>query len=450
MTEASDFLWGVATAAYQIEGAVAEGGRGPSIWDTFSHTPGRTERGATGDVACDHYRRVEQDVDLMRALGVDAYRFSIAWPRVVPDGAGAVNEEGLRFYSDLVDRLVDVGIRPVPTLYHWDLPQALEDRGGWRNRETVDAFAGYAAACVEALGDRVKQWATLNEPWCSSFVGHWHGRHAPGHHDIDEAFAAAHHLLLAHGRSVEAMRELRPECTYGIVLNSLPYRPAAGVDPSDVGRQVEMLDAVGTGLFYGGVLTGAYPSKVFDLSKSLSDVVRPDDMRVVGAPLDWLGVNYYSDTLVVPSDEKGFVYPFVDGISTQPPERPTDMGWALTPLGLTDFLVRLNRRYEGIPPIYVTENGAAYDDPIRADGTIADSRRIAYLETHIEALEAAIEAGVDVRGYFVWSLLDNFEWSYGYRMRFGLIHVDFDTLVRTNRDSFWWYRDRIAMARGNG
>ena len=446
MTMDPGFLWGAATAAYQVEGAVSEDGRAPSIWDTFSHTPGKIERGETGDVACDHYHRLEEDVDLLADLGVNAYRFSISWPRVIPDGTGAPNIKGLGFYTELVDRLVDKGIAPVPTLYHWDLPQALEAQGGWRNRETAVAFARYAALCAESLGDKVMQWATLNEPWCSAFVGHWHGRHAPGRRNIEEAFVVAHHLLVAHGWAVESMRAVRPHGRYGIVLNSLPYRPAPGVDFKAVGAAIETLDEIGTGMFYGGVMSGEYPKSLLGLSPELAAAIQPNDMTSIAFPLDWLGVNYYSDTLLVPSDEQGFVYPFVTGVSASLPENPTEMGWALTPHGLTDFLVMLHDRFPSLPPLYVTENGAAYDDPATSDGRICDDRRIDYLSTHIDAVAAASAAGVDLGGYFVWSLLDNFEWSYGYRMRFGLIHVDFETLKRTKRDSFFWYRDRIAAS----
>lgn len=442
-----DFTFGVATAAFQIEGAVAEDGRGPSIWDTLSHTPGRIERDDNADVACDHYHRVAEDVALMADLGIDAYRFSIAWPRIFPEGDGDPNPAGLAFYSDLVDRLIANGITPYPTLYHWDLPQPLEDRGGWRRRQTADDFARYAATCVEHLGDRVTHWATLNEPWCSAILGHWAGIHAPGHHDIDEAFVATHHLLLGHGRALTAMRNLRPHHSYGIALNANPYRPADGVDPDSIADAKQLLDDAGTGLYYDPVLTGSYPNSMIETSSALAEAVRPGDLVEIGQPLDWLGVNYYFEIGLRPSEEKGFTYPFVDGVSAVSPDAPTDMGWGVTPTGLTAFLLDIRDRVGPLPPIYITENGAAYDDPI-VDGRIADQLRIDYLRSHLAAVVAATDAGVEVAGYFVWSLLDNFEWSFGYRMRFGLVHVDFDTLKRTPRDSYFWYRDHIAAAKG--
>lgn len=447
----ADFLWGTATAAYQIEGAADEGGRGPSIWDTFSHTPGKVLAGDTGDVADDHYHRLEEDVAILRDLGVGAYRFSLAWPRIQPTGSGAVNPAGLAFYDRLVDALLGAGIAPVATLYHWDLPQALEDRGGWAARETAERFAEYAGHAVRALGDRVAMWTTLNEPWCSAYLGYASGVHAPGRTQAAAALAAVHHLNLAHGLAVQAIRAHRPQASCSVTLN-LHVTRADTQDAADLDA-LERIDTVANEVFLQPMLEGAYPPRVFADTAAISDwgFVRDGDLAAIRQRLDVLGVNYYSTGRVRAGS--GVVGPQNDG------HRPSDhspwlgatdvewltqpgpytaMGWNIDPQGLTDLLLSLHRRYPDVP-LAVTENGAAFDDEVGPDGQVHDPRRVAYLHDHIEAVGAAMDAGADVRGYFAWSLLDNFEWAYGYSKRFGLVHVDYDTLVRTPKDSARWY-----------
>lgn len=441
------FVWGAATAAYQIEGAAREGGRGRSVWDDFSHTEGKIARGHTGDVACDHYHRMDDDVALMAELGLDSYRFSISWSRVMPDGRGRVNPEGLAFYHRLVERLLERDIVPCPTLFHWDLPSGLEEIGGFRNRDTCSWFADYAALMAQELGDRVTMWSTFNEPWCYAYLGHAAGVHAPGLRDPRAAVAVAHHQLLAHGYAIQAMRSERAGLRLGIVINPSPIRsegsPAAGDD------LVDLVDGIHNRWWFDGVLRGEYPADVLDRFGPLADVVQPGDLRHVAEPLDWIGVNYYFDILlrgVRPDDTAPPLpqYPTVGGIR-ESDLRPahTDMGWPITPDGFTELLVRLRDDYPNLPPVYVTENGCAYDDPVVA-GRCADPRRIEYLDLHLRALADAIDEGVDVRGYYLWSLMDNFEWAAGYDRRFGLVHVDFETLERTWRDSAHWYRDVIA------
>ncbi len=441
------FLWGAATASYQIEGAAHAGGRGPSVWDTFSHTEGKVAHGHTGDVACDHYRRVDQDVAMMAELGLQSYRFSISWSRVMPDGRGDVNAEGLAFYSRLVDQLLGHGITPCPTLFHWDLPQALEDLGGFRNRDTVSWFGDYAALMARELGDRVSMWSTFNEPWCYAYLGHAAGQHAPGLTDPHAAVTVAHHELLAHGLAVKAMRAERDSLQLGIVIN--PSNIASEGTPAAPERQIQLIDAIHNRWWFDATLRGEYPADLLASYGSLADAIQPGDMETIAQPLDWVGINYYFDILVrgVEHDDatnRMRAYPTVTGV-TEAAERPahTDMGWPITPQGFTDLLVRLHHDYPNMPPIYITENGAAYDDPV-VDGRCSDPRRVDYLDQHLRALKAAMVAGVDVRGYYQWSLMDNFEWSLGYDKRFGLVHVDFATLQRTPRDSAYWYRDVIT------
>jgi beta-glucosidase len=436
----TDFLWGVATAAYQIEGAVAEDGRGPSIWDTFSHTPGRVKNGDTGDVACDHYHRYAEDVALMAGLGVGAYRFSIAWPRVQPAGRGEANPAGLAFYDRLVDTLLAAGIAPAPTLFHWDLPQALEDTGGWQDRDTAYRFADYAGLVAERLGDRVGMWMTHNEPWVHSLLGHAFGTHAPGHELGAAVFPVIHHLLLSHGLASAAVRHAVPDARVGIVHNLTPVTPVTsdGADRAAAHR----FDLVHNLTFTDPVLLGRYPSDVDQVFGDLS-AVRDGDLAVIGAAMDFLGVNYYAPARVRSGCEGPFGFEAADHVGVE----HTGFGWPVVPAALTTLLVGLQERYaDALPPIYITENGAAYPDVPGPDGRVADSGRIRYLDSHLRALRAAQSAGVDVRGYFCWSLLDNFEWAEGYSQRFGLVRVDFDTLRRVPKASYDWYRSVISAA----
>lgn len=438
------FVWGAATAAYQIEGAVAEDGRGPSIWDIFSHAPGRVRNGDTGDVACDHYHRWSEDLDLLRRLGVAAYRFSIAWPRVVPDGDGGVNRAGLDFYDRLVDGLLERGITPVPTLYHWDLPQALEDRGGWRRRQTADDFAAYAAAVADRLGDRVRAWITLNEPWVATFIGHALGVHAPGRRDLRDALLVAHHLLLAHARAVPVLRATGAEV--GITLDLKPVVPTS--DSADDVAAAALADEQANGWFLDPVLSGRYPSAMADAyGNAFARIVADGDLAAIAAPIDFLGVNYYfrahvAAALPDPDNPEPMArLPFRQVLPDGPPR--TAMGWPVEPEGLRDLVLRLHHNHPELP-LTITENGSAWDDRVGPDGQIDDPERIAYLEAHLATLLEAIEAGADVRGYFAWSLLDNFEWAEGYDKRFGLVRVDYDTLRRTPKASFQRYAEIVA------
>ncbi|WP_108718789.1 GH1 family beta-glucosidase [Miniimonas sp. S16] len=448
-----DFLFGSATASYQIEGAVAEDGRGPSIWDTYSHTPGATEYGDTGDVACDHYHRWREDVGHIAALGLDAYRLSIAWPRVQPTGRGPLNPAGVRFYRDLLDALTAAGVQPLVTLYHWDLPQELEDAGGWANRDTAFAFADYARAMAQELGDRVHTWTTLNEPWCTAYLGYASGVHAPGRTEPATALAAVHHLNLAHGLAVQAIREVLPEARCSVTLNFHVLRAADPADPEDADA-VRQIDAVANRAFTGPMLEGAYPEDLIADTAAITDwsFVRDGDLAIVHQPLTALGVNYYSTTMVrrapegdATSDNSGHresaASPWVgaDRVAfVREPGPYTAMGWNIAPEALTELLLDLHRRYPTLPTV-VTENGAAFEDEVSPDGRVHDPRRVSYLHDHIAAVAAARERGADVRGYFAWSLLDNFEWAWGYARRFGIIRVDYDTLERTWKDSAHWY-----------
>jgi beta-glucosidase len=440
------FLWGAATSSYQIEGAVDADGRGPCIWDTMCRVPGAVDRGDTGDVAADHYHRYPQDIALMSSLGLQAYRFSVSWPRIQPDGTGSPNHAGLDFYRRLVDGLLEAGIEPVATLYHWDLPQALQDAGGWPVRETALRFADYAAVVFEALHDRIGRWATLNEPWCSALLGYADGEHAPGHTDPVEAVRAIHHLLLGHGLAVRAMRAIDPAPAQGIVLNLQPVRAAV---PDPTGALVEAIrrtDGLHNRVWTEPLLLGEYPADVLsDLTEFGGLPVESGDLATIAQPLDWLGINYYNDDILdhLPGGTIAAVPGAVDLATADPGPDRTDMDWPITPDGLRNLLVGLVATYPDLPPVYITENGAAFDDP-SVDGRIVDDRRMAYLDAHLRALHAAMEAGVDVKGYFQWSLFDNFEWALGYSKRFGIVHLDYETQERTPRDSAWWYRDVIA------
>jgi beta-glucosidase len=442
------FLWGAATSAYQIEGAVDVDGRGACIWDTFARMPERTRNGDTGDVAADHYHRWGEDVALMAELGLSAYRFSIAWPRVQPDGRGQVNRKGLDFYARLVDELRRYGITPVATLYHWDLPQALQDSGGWGQRDTAQRFAEYAAATAVALGDRIDHWTTLNEPWCSAFLGHASGEHAPGHTDPALALRAAHHLLLAHGLGAQALRAAVPAAQVGITLNFAQVRAAdASRATADAVRRV---DGLANRLFTEPILRGRYPCDVQEDTGVLTDwsFVRSEDLAVIGGPIDLLGVNYYAPTLVAarqkPANLVTSPWPACESVEFRDPGLPTTaMGWPIDGDGLYDLLRRLHRDYPGTP-LLVTENGAAFDDYVNPAGQVQDGGRVAYLRQHLTACRRAIAHDVDVRGYFVWSLLDNFEWAYGYSRRFGIVYVDYPTGSRIPKDSAHWYREVIS------
>jgi beta-glucosidase len=433
-----DFLWGAATASYQIEGGWNDDGKSESIWDRFTHTPGHILDDSTGDDADDHYHRWREDVVLMASLGLKAYRFSIAWPRVLPNGWGKANPAGLDFYSRLVDELLSHGIQPVVTLYHWDLPQILEDRGGWPARATAQAFVDYAEAVVRRLGDRVKMWATLNEPWVTAFLGYAYGVHAPGHHNIDEAVAASHHLLLAHGWAVPVIRRDSPGAQVGIVLNMSPQVPASLSEADD--KAARMADA-GMNRLYADPLSGrGYPEEWQERNPLPAGLVQPGDMQVIQAPIDFMGINYYFRNIVrsqdVPEERNKQREVF-------PNEEHTEMGWEVYPEGLYDLLTRLKRDY-AFPAYYITENGAAYADQVGPDGSVDDPKREAYIRAHLEQAAHAIGAGVPLRGYFVWSLMDNFEWAYGYTKRFGIVYVDYATQHRTPKSSARWYQRVIA------
>jgi beta-glucosidase len=454
------FRWGSATAAYQIEGAVAEGGRTPSIWDTFSHTPGRVARGDTGDVADDHFHRFREDVALMVRLGLTSYRFSVSWPRITPDvtadALGPVNPDGVAFYSELVDELLDADISPSVTLYHWDLPQALEDAGGWTSRRTAERFAEYAEVVAAALGDRVPLFITLNEPWCSAYLGYASGAHAPGRTEDTAALTAVHHLNLAHGLAASAVRRAAPAARVALTLNLGWVCPETD-SPQDA-EAARRVDGLQNRVFLEPVLHGRYPADVLADTAAITDwsFVHPGDLDVIAAPLDVLGVNYYAPTPVrhwtrerpkehADGHGDGAASPWIACEDVEFPVRHgrrTDMGWSIDPRGLTELLLRVAREAPGLE-IMVTENGAAFPDVVRDDGRIADTDRIDYLRGHLAAVHDAISAGAPVTGYYVWSLLDNFEWAWGYEKRFGIIHVDYETLVRTPKDSAFFYADVI-------
>ena len=435
-----NFTWGVATAAFQIEGATQEDGRGASIWDTFCATPGKVENGDTGEVACDHYHRWRGDLDLIQSLNVGAYRFSVAWPRILPEGTGRVNEKGLDFYDRLVDGLLERGLEPHATLYHWDLPRALQDEGGWVSRGVVDAFVNYADLVTARLGDRVHAYATLNEPWCSAMLGHYLGEHAPGLKDRKKALQAAHHLLLAHGAALPVMRENAPGAQHGVVLNFTPSYPVSG-DPQDE-RAARLFDGFFNRWFLEPLVQAAYPEDMWEVYGEDVPEVHAGDLATISAPLDFLGVNYYSRA-VTAHDPDGEP-PRFKGVSVG--GEHTDMGWEVFPQGLTDLLVRLDKDYPNLPPLLITENGAAYPDRLES-GEVKDDNRIQYLKTHLGAVAEAMARGADVRGYFAWSLMDNFEWAFGYDKRFGLVYVDYETLERIPKASAKWYTETVAATR---
>jgi beta-glucosidase len=450
------FLWGTATASYQIEGAVHEDGRGASIWDTFAHQPGAVWNGDNGDIACDHYHRVDEDLDLLAELDVAAYRFSIAWPRVQPTGSGPANQKGLDFYRRLVDGLRARDIEPTVTLYHWDLPQPLEDKGGWWVRETAERYADYVDIVARALGSDVERWITLNEPWCSSWLGYGAGRHAPGIQDIGKAAAANHHLLLAHGLAVPILRSAISSAKVGITLNLGDHQPGSQheLDIAAARRADGNLNR----LFLEPVFHGQYPDDMLEHyrdSKPGFSVIREGDLEIISQPIDFLGVNYYFPSTVVDVSRAkearvagyfvapGEQFPDLRVRSLETPGRDkTAMDWEIEASGLTSLLIRIREEYTTLP-IYITENGAAFDDYVDPNGDVKDHNRVAYLQEHISAVHDAIDAGVNVQGYFAWSLLDNFEWALGYSRRFGIVWVDFPSGARLKKASFAWFRDTI-------
>ncbi len=454
------FLFGAATAAYQIEGAAHEDGRRDSIWDVFCRVPGAVVNADNGDIACDHYHRYRDDVTLMANLGLQTYRFSTSWSRVRPDG-GALNPKGVDFYSRLVDELLGHGILPWLTLYHWDLPQALEEAGGWANRDTAYRFAEYALDMHDALGDRVTNWTTLNEPWCSSFLSYIGGEHAPGRQDPAAGLAAGHHLLLAHGLGVQALRARDPQLRLGITLNLTVADPLDPSDPADVDA-ARRIDGQFNRFFLDPIFRGEYPTDVLEdvAGLGLEAAVQLDDLSIISAPIDALGVNYYHGELVgarlpsepmttqAPSERpKRSPFPAAGGVHWHARALPrTAMNWEVQPEGLTRLLCRVHHEYTDAAGVSlaVTENGAAYDDTVGPDGAVHDDERVLFLRQHLAAILDAIDDGVPVRGYFYWSLLDNFEWAWGYDKRFGIVHVDYETQERTLKDSALVYRRIIG------
>jgi beta-glucosidase len=442
-----NFLWGTATAAYQVEGAVNEGGRGASIWDTFSHTPGKVLHGDTGDIACDQYHRLEEDLDLMSELGIPAYRFSVAWPRIQPEGGGRANQDGLDYYRRLVDGLRQRSIEPVLTLYHWDLPQALEDLGGWTTRDTSERFAEYVGIVYEALSESVGFWITLNEPWVSAWMGYGLGRHAPGISGASKALAATHHLLLGHGLAMERMRSAGDGNQLGVTLNLHPARPSRDHEADrEAARRV---DGQAIRLYLDPVFRGEYPEDLFSHYRARGadlSFVHDGDLDKISAPIDFLGVNYYFRHHVRDAPgEIGQNVPFADldaRVVVPHAAEKTAMGWPVEPDGLTEILVRIREDFADVP-IYVTENGRAVHDYIDPEGDVDDEERVSYLDAHFRAAHKAIERGVDLRGYMVWSLLDNFEWAEGYSKRFGIVFVEFGTQRRVPKSSARWYSDVI-------
>jgi beta-glucosidase len=429
------FVWGTATASYQIEGAYDEDGRGLSIWDTFSRTPGKVRNGDNGDVACDSYHRYEEDIALIKQLGVSAYRFSIAWPRIIPDGDGAVNPKGLAYYHTFIDKLLEAGVEPYVTIYHWDLPQALQDKGGWLNRATIDAFVRYSEVLFKAYGGKVKKWFTINEPWCASFLSYTIGEHAPGYRDLQMGVDAGHHLMVAHGKTVLRFRELGIPGEIGFAPNvswKVPYSNR----PEDVAAARREMGWTND-WFLDPVFKGEYPQYLIDVfAKHGAKLhVEPGDMELIREPVDFYAINYYSGNVV--RHKEGFG--LFDSETVDYGRDHTEMGWVIMPEGLSSVLLDLKQKYGDIP-VYISENGACYNDEPGPDGRVRDDRRIDYLRSHIVEINRAIASGVNLKGYFVWSLLDNFEWAFGYEKRFGIVHVNYRTLKRTPKDSYYWYQ----------
>jgi len=431
----SGFLWGAATASYQVEGAWREDGKGESIWDRFSHTPGKIDNGDTGDIAADHYHRWREDIDLMAELGLKAYRFSVAWPRILPQGYGKIEMRGLDFYNRLVDGLLAAGIVPWVTLYHWDLPQALQDRGGWPARDTAKAFAEYAEVVARSLGDRVKHWITLNEPWVSSILGYYHGIHAPGHTDREEATRATHHLLLGHGWAVPIIRRDSAGSQVGIVLNYSPAHPASDREEDILAARLS--DGGVARMFLDPLAGRPYPPDVVEAQRLRLDMIEPGDADIIATPIDFLGLNNYTRAVVKHEDAFELGVPKNDGVDR------TEMGWEVYPEGIYEMLMRVTREYP-FKMLYITENGAAFADHVGPAGTVDDPRRVAFLKAYLTQIARAIDEGAPVKGYFVWSLMDNFEWSFGYGKRFGIVYVDYETQARIPKTSAAWYSKVIA------
>lgn len=436
------FLWGAATASYQIEGAVNEDGRGESIWDRFCHTPGNIMNGDKGDMACDHYHRYKQDIKTMKEMGLKTYRFSIAWPRIFPEGKGNLNQKGLDFYNSLVDELLENGIEPAVTLYHWDLPQKLQDLGGWARNDTTEYFADYAACVFKSLGDRVKIWITHNEPWVASFLGNTTGEHAPGLKDFSTTLQVSHNMILAHAKAVNVFRQMNiKDGKIGITLSMSPFHPAS--DSVEDREAAVIGDGFENRWFLDPVFKGHYPKDIIGLcqDKLGSPVIGQGDMETIASSsIDFLGINYYFRILTRKSKDSTF-----PGIEKIKPESGwfTEMGWEVYPEGIYELLTRVSRDY-GSPHIYITESGAAFKDNIINGGIVEDEDRLEYLKKHFAAAGRAIQDGVRLDGYFVWSLMDNFEWAFGYDRRFGLIRVDFETQERLWKKSGIWYKDVIA------
>ena len=445
------FVWGAATSSYQIEGAAQADGKGKSNWDVFSHTPGNTVNGDTGDMACDHYNRWPEDIQLMRSLGLDSYRFSIAWPRIFPEGRGTVNQKGLDFYSRLIDGLLEAGITPLATLHHWDYPWALESEGGWRERAMVDRFAEYTDVVTQALGDRVKRWATHNEPSIFAFLGHWVGFHSPGMRDFTAALKVSHHLLLSHGMAVPIVRANVADAKVGIVLNINHTVPVSG--EADDYERYRLTDGVRHRWFMDPVFGRDYPGDVikqaikegYIKTPDLDGTVQEGDMEKIAVATDFLGLNYYSRDIPPPFNTLRDMESNREAVVGVHPEsqETTKMGWDVYPAGMYKMLSRVYWDY--MPKnIYITENGGSFEDHLTEDGAVKDPRRLKYVKEHLSQVHRAIQSGIPVRGYYVWSLLDNFEWGMGYSERFGVVHVDFETQKRTPKDSALWYRDVIA------
>jgi beta-glucosidase len=435
------FLWGAATAAYQVEGAWNEDGKGESVWDRFSHSPYKVFNGDTGDVACNHYHRMPQDVALIKELGLKTYRFSISWPRVLPEGRGVINQKGLDFYDRLVDNLLAAGIVPNATLNHWDFPQALQDKGGWPNRDSANWFADYASLMFDKLGDRVPMWVTHNEPWVAAFLGYALGDFAPGLADYSQAFQAAHHLLLAHGKAVQVFRHGGYSGEIGLVLDLQHRQPATG-SQADRDATQRVYDAT-FGLFLDPLFKGQYPQNLFDWIGPHAPEILEGDLALISQPIDFLGVNYYMTFAVRFSHRGGLLKADMDFVSA-PNWGQTAMGWGINPPGLTAILLNLKENY-GNPKVFVAENGCALDDSVDAAGIVADTGRINYLREHLLAVNNAIRAGANVQGYYVWSLMDNFEWAHGYAKRFGIIWVDYESGQRIPKQSAHWYSEVIAQ-----
>ncbi len=441
----ADFLWGVSTSAYQIEGAVHEDGRGASIWDQFAATPGKVHQGQTGAVACDHYHRMPEDVALMASLGLKAYRFSIAWPRIQPEGTGAANSLGLDFYDRLVDALLAHDIVPLATLYHWDLPLALHQQGGWLNRATANHFAEYAEIVGRRLGDRVPWWLTLNEPWCAAFLGYGNGLHAPGMHNTQAAFVAGHHLLLAHGHAMQRLRAtVRADAQLGIALNLNPAYPHDN-SPETL-RAVQEVDRFNNGWFLDPIFRGHYPEQLSADFKVAPPPILDGDMELISTPIDYLGVNYYSRSLIPLHQGTSPVGTSSATVVSDQDGHFTEMGWEIYPPGLTDLMVQLDRDYRP-RKIVITENGAAFPDEWDGGDRVDDPRRSDYLAAHIQAMATALVQGVPLAGYFAWALMDNFEWAEGFSKRFGLVYVDFPTQRRIIKASGRWYAAFIQQQR---